>query len=67
MFAAFWPFDWSFDGFCVISLLMLWWFAWSIGSAAKDAAKTVKKLAENEKVQEAGKGILAAWLESLRK
>jgi hypothetical protein len=67
MFAAFWPFDWSFDGFCFICLMLFWWFAWSIGSAAKDTAKAVKKIAENETVQEAGKGILGAWLESLRK
>ena len=67
MFASFWPFDWSCSGFLFFMLLMLWWLAWSASSAAKDAAKAAKKLAENETVREAGKGILAAWLESLFK
>jgi hypothetical protein len=64
---AFWPFDFSCSGFIVIGLVMLWWLCWSAASAAKDAANAAKKLAENETVREAGKGILAAWLESLFK
>ncbi len=58
---------WSFEGYCWFGLLMLCWFAWSIGSAAKDAAKIVKKVAENEAVQDAGKGLLARWLDSVFK
>ena len=67
MLFAFWPFDWSLDGFLFIMLVLFWWTAWSVKETAKDAAKAVKKIAENETVQEAGKGILGAWLESLRK
>jgi hypothetical protein len=67
MFASFWPFDWSCSGFLVFMLLLLWWLCWSAASAANKAAEAAKKLAENETVREAGKGILAAWLDSLFK
>jgi hypothetical protein len=67
MFAAFWPFDWSFSGFLFIMFGLLWWTAWSVKETAKDAAKVVKKIAENETVQEAGKSVFHAWLESVFK
>jgi hypothetical protein len=67
MFAAFWPFDFSFSGFLFVMLMFLAWLSWSVKETAKDAAKVAQKLAENETVREAGKGILGAWLESLRK
>jgi hypothetical protein len=64
---AFWPFDFSCSGFFVVMLLILWWLCWSASSVAKDAADAAKKLAENETVREAGKGIFAAWLDSFFK
>ncbi len=67
MFAAFWPFDWSFSGFLFIMLCLFYWTAWSVKETAKDAAKVVKKIAENETVQEAGKSVFHSWLESVFK
>ncbi len=66
LFASFWPFDWSFSGFCFFMFLMLWWLGWSVKETAKDATKAVKKIAENENVRETGKGILAVLLDSIR-
>lgn len=48
-------------------LFIFWLIAMGIGQAVEQTTKVVKKVAENETVQEAGKGILGAWLESLRK
>lgn len=67
MFAAFWPFDFSFSGFLFIWFMFLVWLSWSIKETAKDAAKVVKKIAENETVQDAGKSVFHAWLESVFK
>jgi hypothetical protein len=42
-------------------------FLIGIGQAVKGAADIAKKTVENETVREAGKGIFAAWLESVFK
>jgi hypothetical protein len=48
-------------------LLFLWLIGMAIAQAAEKTTKVVKKLAEDEGVREAGKGLLARWLESLWK
>jgi hypothetical protein len=58
MFGFIWPFDWSCSGFFFFTLLMFGWFSWAIKETVKDVAK-------NETVQEVGKGVLAAWLDSM--
>jgi hypothetical protein len=49
------------------TLFFFWFVAIGIGQAVKGAADIAKKAVENETVQETGKGILAAWLESIFK
>ena len=46
-------------------LFVFWLIAVGIGQAVQQTTKVVKKIAENEGVQEAGKGLLARWLESM--
>ncbi len=57
-------FDSSF--FCWM-LFIFWLIAMGIGQAVEQTTKVVKKVAENETVQEAGKGLLARWLDSVFK
>ncbi|HEY7159379.1 MAG TPA: hypothetical protein VH575_35870 [Gemmataceae bacterium] len=48
-------------------LFVFWLIAMGIGQAVQQTTKVVKKVAENEAVQEAGKGMLARWLDSVFK
>jgi hypothetical protein len=48
-------------------LFIFWLIAMGIGQAVQQTTKVVKKVAENEAVQEAGKGLLARWLDSVFK
>ncbi len=48
-------------------LFVFWLIAMGIGQAVQQTTKVVKKVAENEAVQEAGKGLLARWLDSVFK
>ncbi len=61
---AFWPFDFSCSGITCVMLLLLAWIGMAIGQATRTATNVAKKVVNNEAVQEAGKGIFAAWLES---
>jgi hypothetical protein len=49
------------------TLFIFWLIAMGIGQAVQQTTKVVKKVAENEAVQEAGKGLLARWLDSVFK
>jgi hypothetical protein len=53
------------DSFFLWLILFLWLIGIAIAQAAEKTTKVVKKIAENEGVQEAGKGLLARWLESM--
>lgn len=64
MFGMFWPFDFSFSGICMVGFLLLWWMSLSVVDVAKKATKVVKKVAQDETVQDVGKGFLQNWLES---
>lgn len=48
-------------------LFVFWLIAMGIGQAVQQTTKVVKKVAENEAVQDAGKGLLARWLDSVFK
>jgi hypothetical protein len=48
-------------------LFVFWLIAMGIGQAVEQTTKVVKKVAENEAVQDAGKGLLARWLDSVFK
>lgn len=48
-------------------LFILWFLGVGIGQLFQQTTKVVKKVAENETVQEAGKGLLARWLDSVFK
>ncbi len=48
-------------------LYIFWLIAMGIGQAVEQTTKVVKKVAENEAVQDAGKGLLARWLDSVFK
>ncbi len=48
-------------------LFIFWLIAMGIGQAVEQTTKVVKKVAENEAVQDAGKGLLARWLDSVFK
>ena len=48
-------------------LFVFWLIAVGIGQAVQQTTKVVKKVAENETVQEVGKGLLARWLDSVFK
>jgi hypothetical protein len=48
-------------------LFIFWLIAMGIGQAVQQTTKVVKKVAENEAVQDAGKGLLARWLDSVFK
>jgi len=56
-----------FGDFCFWGFIFLWLIAMGIGQAVKGTVDVTKKVLENETVQEAGKGIFAAWLESVFK
>ncbi len=55
-----------FDGWTCFGLFILL-FLWGIGKILSDTVEVTKEIVKNETVQEAGKGIFAAWLESLFK
>ncbi len=53
--------------FLLWTLFILWFLGVGVGQLSKQTTKVVKKVAENETVQEAGKGVLARWLDSVFK
>ncbi len=45
--------------------LFFWLLAVALSQAVEKTTEIAKKVAENETVQEAGKGLLARWLDSI--
>ena len=54
-----------FDNFWLWMFLFFWLLGTAICQVGEKATKVVKTIAKDEAVQEAGKGLLARWLESM--
>ncbi len=46
------------------TLCCFWFMAMGTGQAVEAGIEVIKKVGENKTVQEAGKGVLARWLDS---
>jgi hypothetical protein len=55
-----------FDSFWLWLFLFLWLIAVAFSQAVEKTTTVVKKLAEDEGVQEAARGWVARWLDSMR-
>ena len=64
MFTTFWPFDFSCSGIAITAVCILFFILIGLAQAAEKTVDVAKKVASSETVQEASRGIFAAWLNS---